>query len=153
MLTLISPMAIFWLILMIALLVVEAMTVGLVSIWFGGGALIALISAGLGAPIWLQVALFLVVSALLLALLRPIARNIASTKKTATNADRNIGREAVVVEEIDRLNNTGAVRIDGIIWTARAENDEKIPAGTIIRVNRIEGAKVWVSPLKDNLPV
>lgn len=143
-LSVISPMALVWLVALIVFAVAEAATVGLVSIWFAGGALVSLIVAGVGGPIWLQLLLFLVVSCALLALLRPFVRKISSPKRTRTNADRHIGQAALVTEEINNLAETGAVRLDGVIWTARSENDEVIPVGSTIIVQGIAGVKVWV---------
>lgn len=144
--SLISPMALFWLVMLIILAMAEAATVGLVCIWFAGGALAALIVAGVGAPLWLQITLFLAVSGLLLALLRPMMRKIVMPKKTATNADRHLGKTALVTEEINNLRETGAVKLDGVTWTARAECDQTIPVGTVIKVLRMEGVKVYVAP-------
>ena len=139
-----SPMALFWLVALIMLAAAEAATVGLVCIWFAGGALVALIAAGVGAPLWVQITLFLIVSAVLIALLRPMVRKIILPKKTATNADRHLGKTALVTEEINNLHETGAVKLDGVIWTARAKDDQAIPVGTIIRVLDIQGVKVVV---------
>lgn len=139
-----SPMALFWLVALILLAAAEAATVGLVCIWFAGGALVALIAAGVGAPLWVQITLFLIVSAVLIALLRPMVRKIILPKKTATNADRHLGKTALVTEEINNLHETGAVKLDGVIWTARAKDDQAIPVGTVIRVLDIQGVKVVV---------
>lgn len=144
--SMLSPMALFWLVALILLAVAEAATVGLVCIWFAGGALVALIAAGVGAPLWLQIGLFLVVSAILLALLRPMLRKIVRPQRTATNADRHLGRTALVTEEINNLKETGAVKLDGVTWTARTEGEQVIPAGTRIMVLRIEGVKMIVVP-------
>ena len=139
-----SPMALFWLVALIMLAAAEAATVGLVCIWFAGGALVALIAAGVGAPLWVQITLFLIVSAVLIALLRPMVRKIILPRKTATNADRHLGKTALVTEEINNLHETGAVKLDGVIWTARAKDDQVIPVGTVIRVLDIQGVKVVV---------
>lgn len=144
--SMLSPMALFWLVALILLAVAEAATVGLVCIWFAGGALVALIAAGVGAPLWLQIGLFLVVSAILLALLRPMLRKIVRPQRTATNADRHLGRTALVTEEINNLKETGAVKLDGVTWTARTEGEQVIPVGTRIMVLRIEGVKMIVAP-------
>ncbi|MDD6022939.1 MAG: NfeD family protein [Oscillospiraceae bacterium] len=144
--TLLSPMALFWLVALIIFGIAEAATVGLVSIWFAAGALVALIAAGLNAAIWLQIVLFLVVSGVMLALLRPFFRRVVQPKRVRTNADRNIGRQALVTEEINNLTETGAVKLSGVIWTARAVDGEIIPVDAVITVVRIEGAKVWVTP-------
>lgn len=144
--SMLSPMALFWLVALIVLAIAEAVTVGLVCIWFAGGALVALIAAGVGAPLWLQIGLFLVVSALLLALLRPMLKKVAKPKPTATNADRHLGKTALVTEEINNLKETGAVKLDGVTWTARTEEGRVIPVGTRIIVLRIEGVKMIVAP-------
>lgn len=144
--TLLSPMALFWLVALIIFGIAEAATVGLVSIWFAAGALVALIAAGLNAAIWLQIVLFLVVSGVMLALLRPFFSRVVQPRQVRTNADRNIGRQALVTEEINNLAETGAVKLSGVIWTARAVDGEIIPVDTVITVVRIEGVKVWVTP-------
>ena len=145
-LSIVSPMTLVWLVALILFAVAEAATVGLVSIWFAGGSLAALIAAGVGGSIPLQIVLFLVVSCVMLALLRPFVKKISMPHRTRTNADRHIGQTALVTEEINNLEETGAVRLDGIIWTARSEGGETIPVGTLITVKRIAGAKVWVAP-------
>ena len=147
--SLLSPMALFWLVALIILAIAEAATVGLVCIWFAGGALTALIAAGIGAPLWLQIGLLLVVSAVLLAMLRPVLCKVARPRRTATNADRHLGKSALVTEEINNLRQTGAVKLDGVTWTARTEGNEVIPAGALIEVLRIEGVKVIVAPQKE----
>lgn len=144
-----SPMALVWLVALILFAVAEAATVGLVSIWFAGGSLVALVAAGLNAPVWLQILLFLVVSVVMLALLRPFVKKVSAPNLTPTNADRNIGKTALVTEEINNLQETGAVRLNGVIWTARSEHGEVIPVGTTITVRRISGVKVWVEPAQE----
>jgi len=133
-----------WLILTIALVAGEAATVGLVCIWFAVGALGGLIVAFAGGGVWLQIVVFLLVSALSLALVRPAAAKLLHTGKTATNADRVIGKTAVVSETIDNVAGKGQVSIAGQIWTARSCADVIIPAGTQVEVKRIEGVKVFV---------
>lgn len=144
MLTFLSPAVLFWVAALIIFLVVEAATVGLVSIWFAGGALAGLIAAALGAPIWLQALLFLAVSAILLALLRPFVQGLIAPAKTATNADRHLGKSALVTEEINNLLETGSVKLDGVIWTARSMDNTVIPVGETIVVHHIEGVKLIV---------
>ena len=141
--------AIVWLILLLAFAALEGVTVGLTSIWFAAGALAALIAALLHGPLWLQIALFLVVSILGLLAVRPLARKYVNTQVQPTNADRVIGAEARVTEDIDNIQGKGAVSIGGIIWTARSDSDEVIPAGSLVRVLRIEGVKVFVELIKE----
>ncbi len=146
---------VLWKIVWVALLILfgigEAVTVGLTSIWFAAGALAALIVALLNGPLWLQVVLFLLVSLLSLLAIRPLASKYLNSKVEATNADRVIGTETRVVEPIDNLQATGTVRIAGMVWSARSENDTPIPEGTLVRVLRIEGVKVYVEEVKEEV--
>lgn len=135
-----------WLALIVVFIVLEAATVNLVSVWFIGGAVAGLVSAILGASKLLQFTVFILVSALLLALLRPVLKKYLRVKPTKTNADRLLGQEALVTETIDNLQETGAIRINGVLWTAKSLEDTQIPAGTRVIIRRIEGAKVYVEP-------
>ena len=138
-------MSVMWLIAMVVLLVVEGIVPGLVSIWFAVGALAALIAALVGAPLWLQVLWFVVVSVAALILTRPLARKYINARVKPTNADMLIGKDCVVTEEIDNLRGTGAVSVDGKIWTARmAAEDDRAAAGEVRRILRIEGVKLIV---------
>ncbi|MBE6772827.1 MAG: NfeD family protein [Ruminococcaceae bacterium] len=139
---------IFWLVAVIALGVVEAVTVGLVSVWFALGALAALISSLFGGPLWLQIVLFIVVSALALIITRPLVKKYFNKEShKPTNADMVIGKEAQVTETIDNLQGTGAVRCMGKEWTARSENGETILSGETVTAVKIEGVKLIVRKL------
>lgn len=138
-------MTTLWLIVMVLFLVVEAVTVGLVCIWFAAGALAALLCAMLGGKIWLQVVLFLAVSAVTLYFTRPLVRKYVNAKVEPTNADIVIGKECRVTETIDNIEGTGAVYVDGKTWTARSENDETIQKGTLVTALRIDGVKLIVA--------
>lgn len=135
-----------WLGLIVAFIAVEAATVNLVSIWFIGGAVAGLVCAILDVSALLQWAVFIAVSAGLLALLRPVLKKYLRVKPTKTNADRLVGQEALVTEQIDNLRETGAIRINGVLWTAKSADDTQIPIGTRVVIERIEGAKVYVKP-------
>ena len=138
-------MSVMWLIAMVVLLVVEGIVPGLVSIWFAVGALAALIAALVGAPLWLQVLWFVVVSVAALILTRPLARKYINARVKPTNADMLIGKDCVVTEEIDNLRGTGAVSVDGKIWTARmAAEDGRAAAGEGRRSRSREGGKLIV---------
>jgi membrane protein implicated in regulation of membrane protease activity len=140
-----GTVAIMWLVTMIVLLIVEGVVPGLVSIWFAAGALVALLAALLGAQLWLQLVLFLLVSVVLLILTRPLAKKYVNSRTTPTNADRIIGADCLVTEEIDNLRGTGAVSVDGKTWTARmAEDDGVAQKGAILKVLRIEGVRLIV---------
>ena len=142
-------MTIFWLIAFFVFAVGEAVTVGLVSVWFAVGALAAMFATALGAGLWLQVTVFLGISALALALFKPLSSNILKPMVSATNADRVIGSAALVTETIDNTQAQGQVKVktDGQVWTARSAQNVVIPAGTDVRVLRIEGVKVMVETL------
>lgn len=143
-----AGMSLFWLALLIIFLVVEAATVGLVSIWFASGSLVALIVSFITPNVWIQAIAFLVVSFLCLLAVRPLTRRYIYPKRIATNADQVIGAEGVVTESIDNLGAHGQVKVRGAIWTARAESEEgAISEGAHVRVLRIEGVKLIVSPL------
>ena len=137
---------ILWVALMVVFAIVEAATVNLVSIWFVGGALTALIVQLLGGSIWLQLALFLVTAGVLLAGLRPFVRRYVAPRRTATNADMVLGREAFVLETVDNLHGTGALKLDGKVWTARSATDAVLPEGMLVKVVKLEGVKLYVEP-------
>ncbi len=139
-----SEMAWIWLGALAIFAIVEASTVSLVSIWFVGGSLAALIAALLGAEFWLQGLLFLVVSTVLLLCLRPLSKKFFTPKKVRTNAPANIGKLAVVTEDINNLHALGAVKLSGLTWSARSTNGEPIKAGSVVRVTGIEGVKLFV---------
>ena len=138
-------MTTLWLIAMVLFLVVEAVTVGLVCIWFAAGSLVALLSAMLGAPVWLQVLIFLVVSAVTLYYTRPLVKKYVNNKVEPTNADIVIGKECRVTETINNIAGTGAVYVDGKTWTARSEDDTPIAEGELVTAVRIDGVKLIVA--------
>lgn len=133
-----------WVIAMVVFLVVEAVTVGLASIWFAVGALAAMFTAMVGAVLWVQLAVFLVVSAVMLYFTRPLVKKYVNAKVQPTNADMLIGRECRVTETIDNVAGTGAVYVDGKTWTARTDDGEQIPEGELVIAKRIDGVKLIV---------
>ena len=137
-----------WLGLMVLFLVVEAATVTMVSLWFAGGALAALAVSLLGGGFLLQMVAFLVVSTGLLALLRPMARKHFTPKLTRTNVDSVIGMEGYVTADIDNVAATGTVKLGAMEWTARSVTGEKISTGTLVKVEKIEGVKAFVTPVE-----
>lgn len=133
-----------WLVLFIALAGIEGLTAGLISIWFCLGSLVALFAAWMGANLVVQVGLFVVVSVLTMALIRPLARKWWLPKSEKTNADRILDHQGVVMEAIDNLNARGQIKVGGGVWTARSDGGEVIPEGSLVRVLRIEGVKAIV---------
>lgn len=140
-------MTTFWIIAIVVFLVIEAVTVGIVSVWFAIGALFAMVTAMLGANLWVQITVFLVVSAIALYFTRPLVKKFVNNKVEPTNADMLIGKECRVVETIDNLSGTGAVYVDGKTWTARTVDEEIIPEGQLVKAERIEGVKLIVSKI------
>lgn len=138
--------AIVWLVLIVVFLIVEASTVTMVSLWFAAGSLTALLISLFDGAIWFQVTAFLVVSAILLTLLRPLVRKFVTPKLTRTNVDSVIGSTGLVTVAIDNVAAVGQVKLGAMVWTARSTSGEPISAGTLIRADRIEGVKVFVSP-------
>lgn len=138
--------AIIWLVLLVVFLIVEAFTVATVSLWFAGGALAALVVALVSGPVWLQAALFLAVSAVLLACLRPLVRKHFTPKIHSTNVDAVVGKRGYVTVSIDNDAASGTVKLGGMEWTARSADGKRIEAGTLVEVCRIEGVKAIVSP-------
>lgn len=139
-------MVLVWLSALVVLLIIEAVTVGLTAIWFALGALIALLSAAFNAPLWMQLAWFIIVSAVTLAFTRPLAVKYLNSKSKATNADRVIGMTGIVRENIDNLAGTGTIFIDGKLWSARSDSGEVIGSGSMVSPVRIEGVKLIVKP-------
>ena len=136
---------IFWLILFVVLLIIEIFTMGLTTVWFAGGALVAFVLAfaGLGLPV--QIIVFLLVSILLLVLTRPIAIKFFNQERQKTNADSLIGQRAVVLETIDTLHGTGRVEVNGMEWAAKAKDlSVVIEAGTVVSIEGIQGVKLIV---------
>ena len=129
-----------WLIAIVVFIAAEAATVALVSVWFIGAAAI------LGAGLAVQLAVFLAVSAVLLAFVCPIARKKWTKKPERMNADRLAGQTAIVTETIDACADTGAVRVSGVLWTAKCATGERIEKGRHVTIERVEGAKLYVKP-------
>ena len=145
--------AIFWLIAMVIFIAAEAMTVSLVSIWFAVGALGAIIVALTGGGLTFQVTVFLALAVVLLLSLRGIVRKHFTPRITRTNVDSVIGATGVVVTPVNNIAALGQVQIGGVEWSARSSDNSHIPAGTLVKVERIEGVKVFVTPVREEASV
>lgn len=140
-----NEMMIFWLILLIVFIVIEVPTMGLTTIWFAGGALIAVLVSLLGAPVWLQVILFFAVSLLLLFFTRPVAVKYFNKDRIKTNVESMVGRQAIVTSEIDNIQGIGQVTVGGQEWSARSwDNQMRIMPGSVVNVVAINGVKLIV---------
>ena len=151
-----TMMMIIWLVVLIIAIVVEVLTMGLTTIWFAGGALIAIIATLIHAPVAVQVILFFAVSLLLLLFNRPVAVRYFNRDRVRTNVESLVGRQAIVVSEIDNLQGIGQVTVSGQQWSARSFHDKvTIPVGAVVNVMSIHGVKLIVKPddqLKDLNP-
>ena len=145
--------AIFWLVAMVVFLAAEAGTVTLVSIWFAVGALGAILVALLGGNLMLQITVFLLLAILLLLSLRGIVRRYITPRISKTNIDSIIGTTGIVLSPIDNIAALGHVQVNGVEWSARSSDNTPIPAGTLVRVDRIEGVKVFVTPVGEAVSV
>ena len=138
-------MLIFWMVLLILCIGIEVLTLGLTTIWFAAGALVAIFAALLYMPIFVQVILFLVVSLVLLFFTRPIAVKYFNRDRVKTNVESMVGRQAIVTGEIDNVQAKGQVTVSGQEWSARSWDDRvRIPEGTVVVVAAISGVKLIV---------
>ncbi len=134
-----------WLLIFVALVAIEIATLGLTTIWFAGGALAAVAAAALGAPWGLQIAAFVAVSAILLFFTRPVAVKYFNKERVRTNVESLIGKQAIVISEIDNLHGVGQVTVGGQEWSARSAIQERtMPVGAIVTVRAIDGVKLIV---------
>ena len=137
-----------WLIIFVACIVVEIITMGLTTIWFAGGSLIASVAAAIGAPLWLQIVLFVAVSLVLLYFTRPIAVKYFNKDRVKTNAESLVGKQAIVISEIDNLQGIGQVTVGGQEWSARTtEEGITLPVGSVVIIRAISGVKLMVEEM------
>lgn len=141
-----NPTEIMWLVLLILFLVAEGATAAVTTIWFAAGALAAMLAAIFGLHLWVQIVLFMAVSIGLLIAFRPLLKKYITPKRVRTNIDAVIGQQGVVLETVDNIAGTGKVKIGGMEWSARSATGESIAADTVIKVEKIEGVKVFVTP-------
>lgn len=142
-----------WLGIAILAAVVEAVVPSLVSVWFVPGSLAGLVVSLCGGPIWLQIFVFLAVSLACLAFTRPLAKKLLVHHKERTNADRVVGATGIVIQDIDNVVSTGRVTVMGNSWSAHStQKDGKIEAGSRVRIERIEGVKLLVTPVEPPQP-
>lgn len=139
-----TTMYIIWAVAIVVFGILEGITAQLVSIWFVFGAIAGLVAAFCHAPITIQVAVFVLVTIITLIATRPIVKKKINTQIQPTNADRCIGQDGVVIEEINNLEPTGQVKADGKVWTARSFDQSIIPEGTVVTIEKIDGVKLIV---------
>lgn len=134
-----------WLAVLVVCVEIEIATMGLTTIWFAGGALVSAILAALNAPLWLQIVAFFVVSLILLYLTRPVAVKYFNKDRVKTNVESLIGRQAIVISEIDNLQGIGQITVGGQEWSARSVKDDvQLPVGSVVVVRSVSGVKLIV---------
>ncbi len=148
---------IFWLVILILCIVVEAMTMGLTTVWFAGGALVAIFVALLNGPLWLQILVFVAVSLLMLFFTRPVAVKYFNRDRVKTNVESMVGRQAIVTGEINNIQGVGQAMVGGQEWSAKSDDDDvRISVGTVVEIVAISGVKLIVKPdasIQGNKPV
>ena len=138
-----NEMVILWLIVLILAIVIEVITLGLTSIWFAGGAILAIIAALLHANIGIQIALFVLSTILLLYFTRPIAVKYFNKDRVRTNAESIVDKQGIVIAEVDNLKGVGQVSVGGQEWSARSANDDQIlEEGSVVEIVAISGVKL-----------
>lgn len=146
-----DPYILLWIILLIGFVVIELATVGLVSIWFGAGALVALIVAALGGGLLFQILAFIFVSFGLLFATRSWAKKFINNKTQKTNVDSLVGKTVRITQRVSNLDQTGAAVLSGQEWTARADDDKEIfEQGELAKVVRISGVKLIIERKKED---
>ena len=133
-----------WVAVIIICVAIEAFTLDLSAIWFAVGGVAALVAASLSLEVVTQLVIFVLFSAALLVVVRPFCRRFLKTRNEPTNADRIIGKTAIVTEQIDNIRETGAVKVLGAVWSARSQDDVVIPVGTEVKIVEIRGVKAVV---------
>lgn len=142
-------MTTIWLIVFVVCIVAEIISMGLTTIWFAGGALIATVVAAIGGPLWLQITVFAVVSLVLLYFTRPVAVKYFNKDRVKTNAESMVGKQAIVISEIDNLQGIGQVTVGGLEWSARTtEEGITLPVGSVVIIRAISGVKLMVEEKK-----
>lgn len=144
-----SPTSWLWLAALVFFIIVEAATVQMVSVWFMAGSIAALLASLLNAGLFVEIVVFVLVSAVALLVLRPIAKRRLEAAKVPTNADMAIGGVGIVTEDIDNDSARGRVSINNLSWAARSQEGEPIKKGEKVRINAISGVKLIVSPIKE----
>lgn len=139
---------VIWLVAVIIFAVVEIVTFQLVAIWFAVGAVCGMAACTFGAPFWAQLLIFGVMSLILLLLTRPFVKKFLSVKHVNTNADRLIGKVALVTQSICNLESRGTVKYSGVTWVARSKDGADIDEGEKVSIESIESVKLIVSKLE-----
>ncbi len=144
--------AVFWLVALAVLVLIEILTLGLTTIWFAGGALIAFLASCIGVNLFVQIVLFVIVSLAMLFFTRPVAVKYLNKKRVKTNYEGLIGKVVKITQRVDNYNQTGAAMVNGTEWTVRSESDDVIiEPGTKVKIVNISGVKLIVTEYREEL--
>ena len=146
----VEAIGIMWIVAIIVFSVAEAVTYQLVSIWFAAGSVGALIAYFFGADMAVQLVVFVVISAILVLALRPVSLKLLTPKGLKTNVDSVIGQKAIVSEDIDNVKGEGCVKLRGMVWSARSDNNQPIKKDSVVTVKDVKGVKLIVSDLNES---
>lgn len=141
---------VIWASVFILCIIIEMITLGLTTIWFAGGAIIASIMALFDCSLTSEIIIFALVSFALLFTTRPIAKKYLNPHTEKTNIESYIGEKVIVTATIDNMNSMGQVKINGVEWTARNIDDEILPVGTEVTIQQVSGVKLIVKKLQQN---
>lgn len=142
--------AIYWLIAMVVLIIIEIMTLGLYTIWFAGGALAAFFATMMGFNGWVQMTVFIIVSFVLLLFTRPIVQKKMNKERVLTNADSLVGKTARIIEKVDNIEGTGRAIVNGKEWMARSSDDNMtFEKDEIVAITRISGVKLIIKKAEE----
>ena len=133
-----------WIAVLAVMIIWEIISLGLTSIWFCGGAIVAAIAGYYGLNVYIQIVLFIAVSTILLLAIRPIAKKKLLTTAAPTNIDRNIGKKVKVLETVDSSAGTGLIKIGDVEWRAVSENGKTIAKDSFAEIVNIEGTRVYL---------
>lgn len=138
-------MTIIWIVVAVACGIIEALTFGLTTIWFAGGAIVSALLAAVGMPISVQIVAFIIVSVALLYFTRPLVQKAFNNNRVKTNVESVVGKNAYTTEDVDNIRSTGQIKVDGIEWTARTAKDGIIiKKDTLVTITAIDGVKAIV---------
>lgn len=146
------PLWAIWLILCGTFLLIEIFNISFLLIWPGIGSFFAFIASVLGAPVEIQIAVFAISTTIMIIFMKPLTKKLFKNKdNTKMNNDAMIGKKGVVIKEINSIEDVGQVKVAGELWSAITLNDEKIKINEIVKVTKVDGVKLVVTKINENV--
>lgn len=134
----------FWLILAGLFFIIEIATVGFLVFWFGIGALLSMITSFFTSNIYIQMAVFICSSTILLFFTKRFTKRFTKKDAVQTNAYSIIGKKGIVVKEVNPIDGTGQIKVGTEVWTAKSADNQKIEKGLEVEIIQIDGVKAVV---------